>query len=77
MLCMVVTLLAVPGGLMNGNWMNILIAAGIFIIGRSLLVFMAKSDPQMSDVFRRSVRYRTEYPAVSTAAFRMSAQDKR
>jgi hypothetical protein len=31
---------------------------------------MAKADPAMSDVFKRSVRYRVEYPASGTAGFR-------
>ena len=66
MLCMVVTLLAGPGGLMTGNLPNMLIAGAIFFIGRALLTHMAKSDAQMSDVFRRSVRYKYEYPACST-----------
>jgi type IV secretion system protein VirB3 len=70
MLCMVVTLLAGPGGLMTGNYINILIAGAIFFAGRALLAHMAKTDPRMSDVFRRSVRYRAEYPAVSDAGFR-------
>ena len=70
MLCMVVTLLAGPGGLMTGNWLNMAIASALFFIGRALLVNMAKSDAQMSDVFRRSVQYRSEYPSLSTAGFR-------
>ena len=70
MLCMVVTLLAGPGGLMTGNWINMAIAAAIFFVGRALLGHMAKADPQMSDVFRRSVQYRAEYLAQSTAGFR-------
>jgi type IV secretory pathway TrbD component len=70
MLCMAVTLLAGPGGLMTGNFINILIAGALFSGGRALLAGMAKSDARMSDVFRRSVRYRAEYPAVSAAGFR-------
>ena len=70
MLCMVVTLLAGPGGLMTGNWFNIVIAGVLFFAGRATLGHMAKDDAQMSDVFRRSVQYRAEYPALSTAGFR-------
>ena len=70
MLCMVVTLLAGPGGLMTGNWLNMLVAGALFFAGRALLAHMAKVDAQMSDVFRRSVQYRSEYPALSTAGFR-------
>ena len=70
MLCMVVTLLAGPGGLMTGNWLNMAIAGALFFSGRALLAHMAKADAQMSDVFRRSVQYRSEYPALSTAGFR-------
>jgi len=70
MLSMVVTLLAGPGGLMTGNFLNMVIAGALFFIGRGLLAFMAKADAQMSDVFRRSVQYKSEYPASSTAGFR-------
>jgi type IV secretory pathway TrbD component len=70
MLCMVVTLLAGPGGLMTGNIINILAAVAFFFGGRAALSHMAKNDPAMSDVFRRSVRYRAEYPASGTAGFR-------
>jgi type IV secretion system protein VirB3 len=70
MLCMVVTLLAGPGGFMTGNFVNILAAGALFFAGRALLAHMAKTDARMSDVFRRSVRYRNEYPASGTAGFR-------
>ncbi|MDR1508712.1 MAG: VirB3 family type IV secretion system protein [Synergistaceae bacterium] len=70
MLCMVVTLLAGPGGLMTGNFINILIAGALFFTGRALLARMAKGDPSMSGVFGRSVKYRAEYPAISTVRFR-------
>ncbi len=66
MLCMFVTLLAGPGGLMTRNYKNIVFAAVLFFAGRALLVCMAKIDPYMSDVFRRSVQYRYDYPAVGT-----------
>ena len=77
MLCMVVTLLAGPGGLMSGNFLNMGIAGAIFFIGRALLAYMAKADAQMSDVFRRSVQYRREYSAASTAGFRNIASVRR
>ena len=70
MLCMVVTLLAGPGGFMTGNFTNILIAGALFFIGRAALSGMAKTDARMSDVFRRSVRYRDEYPAIGTVGMR-------
>jgi len=70
MLCMVVTLLAGPGGLMSKNFTNMLLAGALFLAGRALLVHMAKADPQMSDVFRRSVQYAAEYSALGTAGFR-------
>ena len=69
MLCMVVTLLAGPGGLMTGNWLNMAIAGLLFFAGRAMLGRMAKEDSQMSDVFRRSAPYRREYPASGTAGF--------
>ena len=77
MLCMVVTLLAGPGGLMTGNRLNVGIAGALFFISRALLAHMAKSDAQMSDVFRRSVLYKCEYPALSTAGFRNIAKARR
>jgi type IV secretory pathway TrbD component len=69
MLSMVVTLLAGPGGFMTGSKINVLAAGALFFMGRALLAHMAKSDPMMSDVFRRSVRCRNEYPASGTAGF--------
>jgi type IV secretion system protein VirB3 len=70
MLCMAVTLLAGPGGLMTGNFLNIAISAALFFLGRGILSHTAKADALMSDVFRRSVRYRGEYPALGTAGLR-------
>ena len=70
MLCMVVTLLVGPGGIMSKNLVNMLLGGALFFIGRAALSHMAKSDPAMSDVFKRSVRYGAEYPASGTAGFR-------
>ena len=69
MLCMVVTLLVGPGGIMSGNMTNILLGTGIFFTGRAILVYMAKIDPSMSTIFRRSVLYKSEYPACSTVNY--------
>jgi type IV secretory pathway TrbD component len=77
MLCMAVTLLAGPGGIMTGNFLNILIAGALFLMGRALLVNMAKADARMSDVFRRSVRYWAEYPADGTAGFKKAEKPRR
>jgi type IV secretory pathway TrbD component len=77
MLCMVVTLLAGPGGIMTGSLVNILIAVALFFGGRELLSGMAKADARMSDVFRRSLLYRSEYPAVSTAGFKNAPKARR
>jgi type IV secretory pathway TrbD component len=77
MLCMVVTLLAGPGGVMTGNLINIFAAGALFFSGRALLAHMAKSDARMSDVFRRSVRYRNEYPASGTAGFKNTPKARR
>jgi type IV secretory pathway TrbD component len=77
MLCMVVTLLAGPGGVMVGNFKNVFAAFVVFLVGRALLTYMAKIDPYMSDVFRRSVLYRAEYPACSNVGFRNNAKAKR
>ena len=70
MLCMVVTLLAGPGGLMTRNYANIFMAGALFFAGRAMLTNMAKTDAQMSDVFKRSAQYRNEYPASGTAGYR-------
>jgi hypothetical protein len=77
MLCMAVTLLAGPGGLMTRNYANMLIAGALFFAGRALLAHMAKTDPRMSDVFRGSVRYRAEYPASGTARFKKTGKPRR
>jgi type IV secretion system protein VirB3 len=77
MLCMVVTLLAGPGGFMTGNVVNMAIAGALFFAGRALLCHMAKIDARMSDVFRRSVQYRAEYPAISTTGLRNSPKARR
>jgi type IV secretory pathway TrbD component len=77
MLCMVVTLLAGPGGFMTGNLVNMAVAGALFFAGRALLSHMAKSDARMSDVFKRSVRYRDEYPACGTAGFRNTPKARR
>jgi type IV secretory pathway TrbD component len=66
MVCMVLTLLAGPGGLMIGKFLNVAAAAALFFPARALLGHMAKKDALMSDVFRRSVLYRREYPASGT-----------
>lgn len=77
MLCMVVTLLGGPGGIVSGNYFNILLAGALFFGGRALLTHMARIDPNMSDVFRRNVRYLTEYPALSTVGYRQTPKPKR
>jgi type IV secretory pathway TrbD component len=77
MLCMAVTLMAGPGGIMTKNYVNILIAGALFFMGRALLAHMAKADARMSDVFRRSALYRREYPAISTVGFRNVPKAKR
>jgi type IV secretory pathway TrbD component len=77
MLCMVTTLLAGPGGIMTGNYTNIVIAGALCFAGRASLANMAKTDPRMSDVFRRSALYGTEYPAVSDAGFKNAPKARR
>lgn len=77
MLCMVVTLLAGPGGLMTGNFINMFAAVGLFFAGRGVLAHMAKLDASMSDVFRRSALYRAEYPAISTVRFNNTPKARR
>jgi len=76
MLCMIATLLAGPGGLMVGNFKNVIAAFIVFLIGRALLSYLAKLDPYMSHVFRRSVLYRAEYPACSTVGYEKQSKPK-
>ena len=68
MLLMVVTLL-IFGALARHSWLNFFFGVGFYIAGRQTLVYMAKKDAQMSDVYRRSVTYRHYYPSVSTAGW--------
>jgi type IV secretion system protein VirB3 len=77
MLCMVVTLLGGPGGFMTKNVMNMVLAGALFFAGRALLGHMAKIDARMSDVFRRSVQYRAEYPASSTTGLKQKPKARR
>lgn len=77
MLCMIVTLFAGPGGIASGNYINMLLAGALFFTGRALLSHMAQIDPMMSDVFRRSVRYRAEYPASGTVGCTQIPSPKR
>ncbi len=77
MLCMVVTLLAGPGGIVTRNYPNVAIAAVIFLTGRAMLAHMAKLDPGMSDVFRRAVQYLAEYPAVTTVGCKQRQKARR
>jgi type IV secretion system protein VirB3 len=77
MLCMTVTLLAGPGGLMTGNFLDVAISAALFFTGRGIMSHTAKSDALMSDVFRRSVKYRREYPALGTAGLRKAPKARR
>lgn len=77
MLCMVVTLLGGPGGFMTKNVMNMALAVALFFVGRALLGHMAKIDARMSDVFRRSVQYRAEYPALSGAGLKQRHKARR
>ena len=77
MLAMVSTLLVMPGGVIIGNMVNIMVGVAVFIVGRTLLVYMAKKDPQMSEIFRRSVLYRSFYPSVSTVGWKIPIKPKR
>ena len=77
MVAMVATLLIMPGGIVVGNMMNVVAGVLVFIVGRMILVNMAKKDAQMSEVFRRSVTYRAFYPAVSTVGWKITIKPKR
>ena len=77
MLAMVATLLIMPGGIVVGNMFNVVAGIVVFFVGRMILVHMAKKDAQMSEIFRRSVVYRSFYPASSTVGWKISIKAKR
>lgn len=76
MLLMVVTIL-IFGALVRQSWLNFFCAIIVYYGGRQVLVYMAKKDPQMSEIHRRSVRYRHYYPAVSTVGSKAKVKAKR
>lgn len=62
-------LLVFMGGIMSGNLQNCIIGAALFWFGMLILVQMAKLDPHMSQVYMRSMFYKPEYFACSTAFY--------
>jgi len=46
--------------------MSIILGIGIWIVAIMIFQRMAKSDPHMSEVYQRHIKYRSYYPARST-----------
>ena len=64
-LLMATTLLVGPGGIGSGNIVNAISGVILFLIGVQLLAALAKFDPDAREIFRRAVRYKSIYLAVS------------
>lgn len=62
-----------PGGMGSGNYWNVLLGIGFFIVGVQVLAILAKHDPLISSIFRRTVRYQDRYIASS----RVLRQDRK
>lgn len=65
---LVLASLVIAGGLIISslNLPSVLIGIAIWTVAVVLLRQMAKADPYLSTVYRRSLRYATYYPAHST-----------
>ena len=55
------------GGIAAGNYLNVVIAIALFIVGVRFLGSMAKYDPDMLKVFQRAMNYKDSYSATSRA----------
>lgn len=55
------------GGIAAGNYLNVVIAVVLFIVGVRFLGGMAKYDPDMLKVFQRAMNYKDSYSATSRA----------
>ena len=58
-------LLIGPGGMGSGSMSNIILGILILVVGIKLLAALAKYDPDAREVFRRSMRYKDIYAAIS------------
>jgi len=65
--------LVFPGGMGSGNYWNVLLGIVFFVVGVQVLAILAKHDPLISSIFRRTVRYQDRYIASS----RVLRQDRK
>lgn len=54
-----------PGGMGSGNYWNVLLGIVFFVLGVQVLAVLAKYDPLISGIFRRTIRYQERYVASS------------
>lgn len=54
-----------PSGIFLGNWGTAIFGIFLWVVGTIGLSVMAKKDPQLSKIYRRSIRYRKRYVAKS------------
>ncbi|MBQ3378097.1 MAG: VirB3 family type IV secretion system protein [Synergistaceae bacterium] len=62
--------LGLPGGIASGNFINFFIAIILFAVGVQILRAMAKKDPLIMNIFRKSVKYQESYSACSYVSHR-------
>lgn len=62
-----------PGGMGSGNYWNVLLGIVFFFVGIQILAVLAKHDPLISNIFRRTIRYQDQYIASSI----VSRQDRK
>ena len=62
--------LGLPGGIASGNFINFFIAIILFAVGVQILRAMAKKDPLIMNIFRKSVKYQESYSASSYVSHR-------
>lgn len=54
-----------PSGIFLANWGTAVFGVLLWVIGTIGLATMAKKDPQLSKIYRRSIHYRKRYVAKS------------
>ena len=62
-----------PGGLGSWNYLNVILGVVFFVAGVQILAVLAKHDPLISQIFRRSIRYQDTYIGNSL----VSCQDRK
>jgi type IV secretion system protein TrbD len=75
-LVLTAALLTVGLGASAMNLTAIVVCTALWFAALAVFRWMAKADPQMSSVYRRSLNYRGFYPAFSRPYRDMSAFDK-